>query len=87
VVTIRAGDAAHLEGLTHKQDAIAALVGAWVEVPVRVRVAAPGAAMGATPRAARLTPQAADAERLKGLREKDPTLSAAVDAMDLELLE
>jgi DNA polymerase-3 subunit gamma/tau len=87
VVTVRAGDAAHLQGLTHKQDAIAALVGAWVEGPVRVRVAAPDVAADAAPRAIRLTPRAAEMERLKGLREKDPTLSAAVDALDLELME
>ncbi len=34
-----------------------------------------------------MTPQSANAERLKSLRAKDPTLSAAVDALDLELLE
>jgi hypothetical protein len=38
-------------------------------------------------RPARLTEQTANAERLKRLRDKDPTLSAAVDALDLELLE
>ena len=35
----------------------------------------------------RMTEQGATAERLKSLRAKDPTLSAAVDALDLELLE
>jgi len=87
VVTVRAGDAAHLEGLTHKHEAIAALIGPWVEGPVRVRIGAPAPAADAPPRAARLTPRAADAERLKVLREKDPTLSDAVDALDLELME
>ncbi|HXV91283.1 MAG TPA: hypothetical protein VD707_07930, partial [Gemmatimonadales bacterium] len=87
VVTVRAGEAAHLAGLTHKQEAIAALIAPWVEGVVRVRVAAPAAGADAPPRAARLTPRAADAERLKVLREKDPTLSAAVDALDLELME
>ena len=87
VVTVRAGDAAHLEGLTHKHEAIAALIGPWVEGPVRVRVGAPAPAADAPPRAARLTRRAADAERLNVLREKDPTLSTAVDALDLELME
>jgi hypothetical protein len=35
----------------------------------------------------RLTEERANAERLKVLRGKDPTLNAAVDALDLELLE
>jgi hypothetical protein len=48
-----------------------------------VRVASPTAA----PRATRLTPGEAHAERLKALRAKDPALNAAVDALDLELLE
>ena len=87
VVTVRAGDAAHLEGLTHKHEAIAALIGPWVEGPVRVRIGAPAPTADAPPRAVRLTPRAADAERLKVLREKDPTLSAAVDALDLDLME
>ena len=87
VLTVRPGDAAHREGLTHKHEAIAALVGAWVEGPVRVRIAGPAAAAHAPPRAARLTPRTADAERLKVLRQKDPTLSAAVDALDLEMME
>jgi len=68
-------------------EAIAALIGPWVEGPVRVRIGAPAPAADAPPRAARLTPRAADAERLKVLREKDPTLSDAVDALDLELME
>jgi hypothetical protein len=34
-----------------------------------------------------MTEERANAERLKSLRAKDPTLSAAVDALDLELLE
>jgi hypothetical protein len=53
---------------------------------VRVRIAAPGWRRRRS-RAIRLTPRAAEMERLKGLREKDPTLSAAVDALDLELME
>jgi hypothetical protein len=34
-----------------------------------------------------MTEATANAERLKVLRAKDPTLGAAVDALDLELLE
>jgi DNA polymerase-3 subunit gamma/tau len=85
VVTVRAAETAHVEGLTRKQDAIAALVAAWAAGTVRVRIAGPEA--GAATAAPRLTPRTADAERLKVLRAKDQTLSAAVDALDLELLE
>ena len=38
-------------------------------------------------RTARMTPGEAQAERLKALRAKDAALNAAVDALDLELLE
>jgi hypothetical protein len=34
-----------------------------------------------------MTPGEAQSERLKALRAKDPVLNAAVDALDLELLE
>jgi len=45
------------------------------------------AAGGSGASAERITAAGASAERLKSLRAKDPTLSAAVDALDLELLE
>jgi len=85
VVSIRfdAGNAAHAEGVEHKRDAVARLVGEYVTQPVRVRVAAGPSST----KAARLTPSEAQAERLKALRAKDPALNAAVDALDLELLE
>ncbi|MBC7791422.1 MAG: hypothetical protein H7Z74_15865, partial [Anaerolineae bacterium] len=35
----------------------------------------------------RLTEEAVKVERLAGLRKRDPTLSAAIDALDLELLD
>ena len=55
----------------------------------RVKIAAPdaGAAPSRAERPERMTEERATAERLKTLRAKDPTLSAAVDALDLELLE
>jgi DNA polymerase-3 subunit gamma/tau len=80
----------HTGGLEHKRDAIAKALGEWTEGAVRVQVASPET--GAPPpdapsRPARLTEDTANAERLKVLRAKDPTLGAAVDALDLELLE
>jgi DNA polymerase-3 subunit gamma/tau len=84
-VVIRLGpaNAGQAQGLDLKRDVLDRLVGEYVEVPVRVRVGAepPGA------RAPRMTPGEAQSERLKALRAKDPVLNAAVDALDLELLE
>ena len=39
------------------------------------------------PRVERLNEKTANAERLKVLQAKDPTLGRAVDALDLELME
>jgi DNA polymerase-3 subunit gamma/tau len=81
-------DAGHRDMLEPKRDTLARIVGAWVAGPLRVRIGS-AARHGATApaRPARLTPREAEAERLKVLRGKDATLSAAVDALDLELLE
>src|SRR5512135_958949 len=92
--TVTLAAAGHSEGLTHKKEAIGKLIGEWIEGAVKVvveRGPEPGARGGdpdaASPRPARLTEQTANLERLKVLRAKDPTLGAAVDALDLELLE
>ena len=84
VLAVRPANAAHAEGLERQRDLIGQLVGAYVAEVPRVQV------MSVTPERtppARLTADLANAERLKALRAKDPTLSAAVDALDLELLE
>src|SRR6267378_2397263 len=86
VVTLRPGHAIHAEGLERQRDVIAQSLGRYVSEAPRVKVVAGGATSpAATPE--RITEQGANAERLKRLRAKDPTLSAAVDALDLELLE
>jgi DNA polymerase-3 subunit gamma/tau len=81
----------NVEGLEHKRDAIAKLVGEYVSGPVKVVIAAAAdpatAKQPAGSRPARLTEETANAERLKVLRAKDPTLGAAVDALDLEIVE
>ncbi len=86
VVTIRPGHAIHAEGLERQRDAIAQSLGRYVSEAPRVKVVA-GSATPPTAPPERITEQGANAERLKSLRAKDPTLSAAVDALDLELLE
>jgi len=86
-IVVRPGHAVHAEGLERQRDTIAQLVGRYISEAPRIRIVEPGAARiaGSTP--PRITAEGANAERLKSLRAKDPTLSAAVDALDLELLE
>jgi DNA polymerase-3 subunit gamma/tau len=89
VVSVRPRNAGHAEGLDRQREAIAQSLGRYVAEAPRVKIAGPDA--GAPPsqpeRPERMTEERANAERLKTLRAKDPTLSAAVDALDLELLE
>jgi DNA polymerase-3 subunit gamma/tau len=88
--TVTLGSPGHAEGIEHKRDAIAKLLREWSDGDVRVKVAAEAAAKpepSAAPRPVRLTEESANEERLNVLRAKDPTLGAAVDALDLELLE
>jgi DNA polymerase-3 subunit gamma/tau len=89
VVLLRPANAGHAEGLERQRDLLAQVIGRYVTQPVRVKLAGAGSAerAAAAPRPVRLTEERANAERLKGLRAKDPTLNAAVDALDLELLE
>jgi len=81
--------AAHRDGVERKRDAVTRLVEPHFAGPVRIEweSGAPAAPGNAGPRAERLNEATANAERLRVLRAKDPTLSAAVDALDLELLE
>ena len=89
VVTLRPGNVGHAEGLERQRDTIAQSLGRYVAEAPRVKIAAPDTGGTPTPseRPERMTEERANAERLKVLRAKDPTLSAAVDALDLELLE
>ena len=88
-VTIRLLDtnAVHAEGLERQRGALAQLVGRYVTEPLRITLEGAGSGERSTPRPGRLTEEGARAERLKTLRAQDPSLNAAVDALDLELLE
>ncbi|HZH80142.1 MAG TPA: hypothetical protein VFD68_02490, partial [Gemmatimonadales bacterium] len=88
-VTIRPLDTnpVHTEGLERQREALSQLVGRYVTGPVRIKLEGAGSGERSFPRPERLTEEGARAERLKALRAKDPGLSAAVDALDLELLE
>ena len=89
--TVTLSAAGHGEGLAHKKDAIGKLIGEWVSGAVKVAIGDAGRGTrdeaAPPPPPQRLTAETANLERLKVLRAKDPTLGAAVDALDLELLE
>ncbi len=80
-VMLRPGNAGHAEGLERQRELIGQLIGRYVTEPPRVKLSAAGE------RPVRLTAERANDERLKALRAKDAGLNAAVDALDLELLE
>src|SRR6266513_1765553 len=88
-VTIRLLDTnpVHAEGLERQRAVLAQLVAPYVTEPVRLKLEGAGARERSTSRPGRLTEEGARAERLKTLRAQDPSLNAAVDALDLELLE
>ncbi len=88
-VTLRPASAGHAEGLERQRDLLGQVISRYVTEPARVKLAPAAGADARTPaeRPVRLTEEGANAERLKALRGKDPTLNAAVDALDLELLE
>ncbi|HXM37958.1 MAG TPA: DNA polymerase III subunit gamma/tau [Gemmatimonadales bacterium] len=90
-VTLRPASTGHGEGLERQREVIAQVIGRYLTeaTPPRVKLAAGAAAERDAPsgRPVRLTEERANADRLTMLRAKDPTLSAAVDALDLELLE
>jgi hypothetical protein len=89
VVTLRPASAGHAEGLERQRELLSQVIARYVTEPVRVKLAVVGTGDPGVPaaRPVRLTEEGANAERLKTLRGKDPTLNAAVDALDLELLE
>src|SRR6266705_3054982 len=80
-------NAVHAEGIERQRDALAQLVGRYVTEPVRITMEGAGSGERSPQRAARMTEEGARQERLRALRANDPSLSAAVDALDLELLE
>jgi DNA polymerase III subunit gamma/tau len=70
---------------TGRSDLLNAVRSEWPEV-VRVDVALPGDGAAAGP-PKRLTAEAVKAEQVASLRRRDPVLGAAIDALDLELLD
>jgi hypothetical protein len=87
VIRLLATNEVHAEGLERQREALVQLVGRYVTTPVRIKLEGGGSGERPTGRPTRLTEDGARAERLKSLRAQDPGLNAAVDALDLELLE
>jgi DNA polymerase-3 subunit gamma/tau len=56
-------------------------------VPVRLRVSTRSEPAAAAPSARRMTGESIRADRLKGLRSRDPALDRAADELDLEIVE
>jgi DNA polymerase III subunit gamma/tau len=77
----------HAEGIERQFDALAQLVGRYLIEPIRIQLDSAGNRAPAHARPPRLTEDAVREQRLKALRARDPSLNAAVDALDLELLE
>jgi DNA polymerase III subunit gamma/tau len=87
VLQLRDTNPVHVEGLERQRDVLSQVMGRYLTGPVRIKLEGAGSGERSAPRPGRLTEETARAERLNALRAKDPGLSAAVDALDLELLE
>src|SRR5438105_3287575 len=86
-VGLRVLDPVHAEGLERQRESLAQLIGRYVPEPVRIKLEGAASGERSAPRPGRLTQDGVRAERLEALRARDPGLDAAVDALDLELLE
>jgi DNA polymerase-3 subunit gamma/tau len=93
-VRLRDANPVHAEGIERQRDALAQLVGRYFTEPLRVRLAGAGSGRAGTAeaepspgRSRRRSEDDVRTERLQALRARDPSLGAAVDALDLELLE
>jgi DNA polymerase-3 subunit gamma/tau len=76
-----------LERLEQQAAIIEGVIGQAVGAPVRLRIGGTGVAAPPDPRSRRISDASIRADRLKGFRAKDPTLDAAADELDLEIVE
>jgi hypothetical protein len=73
--------------LAEQARTIEEVAGAITGVPVRLRVTNRMEAAVAAPAPRRMTSESVRADRLKGLRSRDPALDRAADELDLEIVE
>jgi hypothetical protein len=78
--------------LEQQADLVERVIGGLVGERVELRVTTVGASVGGpadapAPRPKRLTQETMKADRLKGIRAKDPSLDAAADELDLEIVD
>ena len=76
-----------LERLEQQAAVIEGVIGQAVGAPVRLRIGGGTAAPPPDPRSRRISDASIRADRLKGFRARDPSLDAAADELDLEIVE
>jgi DNA polymerase-3 subunit gamma/tau len=86
MLTIRADDTASADGLDMGKGDLLAVVKTFFPAVERITIAVPeGRAASGPPR--RVTEEEIRKQRMASLRKQDPVLGAAIDALDLELLD
>jgi DNA polymerase-3 subunit gamma/tau len=89
VLTVELEDSGGLfaRPLAEQAGAIEEMASALAGAPVRLRVTSPAEAAATPSPARRMTSESIRADRLKGLRSRDPALDRAADELDLEIVE
>jgi hypothetical protein len=85
VLTIRAEDGPSADALELAMNDVLGIVKTIFPAVVRVSVTRPEGTASAAPR--RVTEEEIRTQRMATLRKRDPVLGAAIDALDLELLD
>jgi len=75
------------EGLAAKSAEVVATMAGWIAGLQRLNVRLAGDSLAAAAPAPRMTVEMARADSLAALRKRDPVLSAAIDSLDLDLID